>query len=117
MFKHAIVRKPCPEMIHGLTAASLGVPDYQRAMEQHATYIEALHSCGLKVLVLEPDSLHPDSTFIEDVALCTSDFAIVTNPGAPSRNGERIEIRAALHSFFDSIESIQQSYLYVLDSV
>ena len=107
MFKHAIVRKPCPEMIHGITTASLGVPDYQRAMDQHAAYIEALHFCGLKVLVLEPDSLHPDSTFVEDVALCTSDFAIVTNPGAPSRNGERIEMRAALHSFFDRIESIE----------
>ena len=30
----------------------------------------------------------PDSTFIEDVAICTSDFAVITNPGAESRSGE-----------------------------
>jgi dimethylargininase len=107
LFKHAIVRLPCPEMVHGLTAASLGAPDYQRAMDQHASYVEALRSCGLKVLVLEPDSIYPDSTFVEDVALCTSDFAIVTNPGAPSRNGERIEIKAVLHTYFDSIDTIE----------
>jgi len=94
-------------MVHGLTSASLGPPDYQRAMDQYASYVEALRSCGLKVLVLEPDSIYPDSTFVEDVALCTSDFAIVTNPGAPSRNGERIEMKTVLHTYFDSIDTIE----------
>jgi dimethylargininase len=107
MFKHAIVRKPCPEMINGLTEASLGIPDYQKAMDQHAAYVEALRSCGLKVLVLEPDSAYPDSTFVEDVALCTSEFAIVTNPGATSRNGERIGMRTVLQTFLDHIDSIE----------
>ncbi len=107
LFKHAIVRLPCQEMVHGLTAASLGAPDYQKAMDQHVCYVEALRSCGLKVLVLESDSIYPDSTFVEDVALCTSDFAIVTNPGAPSRNGERIEMKAVLHTYFDSIDTIE----------
>jgi dimethylargininase len=107
MFKHAIVRKPCPEMVHGLTTASLGPPDYQKALDQHASYVEALRFCGIKVLVLEPDSKHPDSTFVEDVALCTSEFAIVTNPGAPSRNGERIGMKTVLQTFFDSTDSIE----------
>ncbi len=107
MFKHAIVRLPCPEMVHGLSSVSLGPPDYQRAMDQHASYIEALRSCGVKVLVLDPDSNFPDSTFVEDVALCTSEFAIVTNPGAPSRNGERIGMRSVLQTIFDSTDSIE----------
>lgn len=107
MFKHAIVRKPCPEMIHGLSEASLGLPDYKLALNQHAEYVEALKTCGLKVLVLEADPHYPDSTFVEDVALCTSDFAIITNPGAPSRNGEKVEMKSILSSFYKRIESIE----------
>lgn len=107
MFTQAIVRKPCPEMIRGLTSASLGKPDYLKALDQHAGYVEVLESCGLNVMVLEADSNYPDSTFVEDVALCTSDFALSTNPGAPSRNGEKLAMIPALRSFFDGLESIE----------
>lgn len=107
MFSQAIVRKPCPEMIHGLTEAALGTPDYIKALDQHQKYVEALKSCGLKVKVLEADSAYPDSVFVEDVALCTSDFAISTNPGAPSRNGEEAEIKSVLQSYFKEVEAIQ----------
>ena len=107
MFKNAIVRKPCPEMIDGLTSVSLGRPDFLKAMEQHSLYVEALRSCGLNVKVLEADSQFPDSVFVEDVALCTSECAIVTNPGAPSRNGEKIKIRPVLESFYTQVESIK----------
>ncbi len=107
MFKNAIVRNPCPEMIEGLTSASLGRPDFLKAMEQHSQYVDALRSCGLKVMVLEADSQFPDSIFVEDVALCTSECAIVTNPGARSRNGEKIKIRPVLESFYKQVESIE----------
>lgn len=107
MFKNAIVRLPCPEMIQGLTSASLGKPDYDLALNQHAKYVEALQSCGLKVKVLEADSRYPDSTFVEDVALCTPTCAIVTNPGAHSRNGEKLEIEPVLRSFYDTVEFIE----------
>ena len=108
MFKNAILRKPCPEMIHGLTTATLGNPNYGVALEQHTSYIEALQSCGLDVHVLEPDSRFPDSTFVEDVALCTSECAIITNPGAPSRNGEALEMTTILQSYYSNIESTRK---------
>lgn len=107
MFKHAIVRTPCPEMIHGLSSATLGKPDYTLALYQHARYVEALQDCGLEIMILEADSRFPDSTFVEDVALCTPDCAIVTNPGAPSRNGEKLEMESVLRSFYNSIEFIE----------
>jgi dimethylargininase len=106
MFKNAIVRKPCPEMTKGLSSASLGRPDYPKALEQHRLYVDALRSCGLEVKVLEADSRFPDSVFVEDVALCTTECAIVTNPGAPSRNGEKMEIIPVLESFYKQVESI-----------
>ena len=107
MFKNAIVRKPCPEIIEGLTSASLGKPDYSKALDQHKEYVDALRSCGLDVKILEADSRFPDSVFVEDVALCTSGCAIVTNPGAPSRNSEKLEMEAVLQSFYKHIETIE----------
>jgi len=107
MFTHAIVRRPCPEMIRGLTTASLGKPDFNKALEQHDHYIKALQTCGLEVTALESDSRFPDSTFVEDVALCTSKCAVITNPGAPSRNGEQVEMESVLRSFFDQVEAIK----------
>lgn len=107
MFKHAIVRKPCPEMVQGLSSASLGRPDYGQAMVQHGLYVEALRACGLEVRVLEADPKFPDSTFVEDVALCTPSCAILTNPGAPSRNGEIAPMKPVLQSYYKQLESIQ----------
>ena len=108
-FKNAIVRIPCPEMVNGLTGSSLGKPDYELALQQHEKYVEALKDCGLEVTVLEADSNFPDSTFIEDAALLTPYCAILTNPGALSRNGEPATIESTLRCFYDNIESITGS--------
>jgi dimethylargininase len=106
MFRNAIVRVPCPAIIDGLTSASLGKPDYQKALEQHKAYTEALKNLGLIIKVLEVDDKHPDSTFIEDVALCTSEFAVITRPGAESRRGEIQGMIHVLQEFYDNIEEI-----------
>jgi dimethylargininase len=105
-FQHAIVRTPCPEMVDGITTADLGKPDYEAALGQHAAYIAALRQCGVAVTVLEPDRNFPDSVFIEDAALLTRHCAILTNPGAPSRNGEPATIRDTLEKFYANVESI-----------
>jgi dimethylargininase len=105
-FSQAIVKRPCPEMTGGITSARLGIPDYAVAIQQHNVYVEALRSCGLKVTVLEADNRFPDSTFVEDVALCTHGMAVVTSPGAPSRRGEEKEMAQVLHRFYDQVEHI-----------
>jgi dimethylargininase len=107
MFSTAIVRKPCPEMVHGITSASLGKPDHELALIQHTAYVDALQVCGLEVVILEPDSQFPDSTFVEDVALVTPEFAVITNPGAISRNGEKLKIKEVLSPMFDRMETIE----------
>jgi dimethylargininase len=107
MFSNAIVRVPCPAIINGLTSVSLGKPDYNLAVWQHGLYVDALRNAGLSVRILYEDNLYPDSTFIEDVALCTIDFAVITNPGAASRKGETRDIREVLQEFYDTIEEIK----------
>jgi dimethylargininase len=94
-------------MIHGITSATLGKPDYSQALNQHRDYVEALRSLGLEITVLEPDSRFPDSTFVEDVALCTVGLSVITNPGAASRKGEQVDMQRVLGSFYDTIEHIE----------
>ena len=109
-FNNVIVRRPCKAMVDGITSApELGKPDYELALKQHDAYIEALKQCGVEVTVLEADERYPDSCFVEDPALITRKCAIITNPGAASRNGEKNEIIGAVRKFFpeDKIEYIK----------
>ena len=108
MFSTAIVRTPGKSMINGLTTAHLGVPDYERALVQHQSYIKALTECGLNVTVMPADEDFPDSTFVEDAALLTLYCAIITNPGAASRKGETLKIREAVSRFYSDIEEISE---------
>lgn len=106
MFRNAIVRVPCPGIKDGLTSSTLGKPDYSKALLQHSKYIETLKQLGLEVKILDKDDLFPDSTFIEDIALCTRKCAVITNPGAESRRGEIFGIRQVLAGYYDEIEEI-----------
>lgn len=101
MFQNAIVRTPSSSMIHGLTtSAHLGKPNYELALAQHQNYIDALAQCNLEITVLPPVEQHPDSCFVEDVAVLTESYALLTRPGAPSRQGEVKEIEDTIHCFF-----------------
>lgn len=108
IFKNAIVKKPCSKMVNGITSASLGKPDYANALLQHENYVNALEQCGVKVTVLNPDENFPDSTFIEDAALCTPHCAVVTRPGAVTRRGETEGMKDVLKKFYNDIEEITE---------
>lgn len=95
-FRHALVRPPGPNFAAGLSASGLGAPDLALALRQHARYCEALRDCGLEVHVLPADNAHPDATFVEDTAILTAAGALLSRPGAPSRQGEVAAIGAAL---------------------
>jgi dimethylargininase len=107
LFRNAIVRVPSENFEDGLTSGNLGKPSYPKVMEQHAAYCSTLERCGLRVLTLEADSRHPDSTFVEDTAIVTSQSAILARPGAKSRQGEVPAIREALERFFRAFHQIE----------
>jgi len=106
VFTKAIVRKPCKNMLNGITSADLGLPEYEKALVQHQEYINALKKCGLEVIELEEDENYPDSTFVEDAALLTKQCAIITNPGAESRRGETSSIENVVKDYFEVVEKI-----------
>jgi len=109
MFKNAIVRRPGHSLVNGITSApELGKPDCGLAIKQHDAYIEALKSCGVEVTALKADERFPDSCFVEDVAVCTKKFAVITNLGASSRKGEEKEIIEVIKKYYNDIEYIKE---------
>ena len=97
MFTKAIVKKPAKTFAKGITTSSLGKPDYTLTLKQHEAYCEALIKCGLELTVLEADPDFPDSCFVEDTAVVTSNFGIITLPGDKTRQGETPAIEKTLN--------------------
>lgn len=106
MFKHAIVRTPGNNFDAGLTTAALGVPRFDLVCAQHDCYCKALRECGLTLTTLAADLRFPDSTFVEDTAILMPHGAILTRPGAATREGEVDAIRSAILNFFPFLLSI-----------
>ena len=106
MFKYAITRTPAETFDRGITTASLGKPSYELALSQHRAYVKALKSIGLEVIELDPQPAYPDGQFVEDTAVITPDVAVITRPGAKSRQGEQKSIAAVL-SPYRRLEYIQ----------
>ena len=96
---HAITRMPVKEMAAGMTTSNLGPPDHEKALDQFEAYIRALSDCGASVSVLDPLKGYPDAHFVEDTAVVTPQVAVITHPGAASRQGEVASIAAALQPF------------------
>jgi len=107
LFRHAIVRIPSENFADGLTSAELGQPDVSVALRQHAAYCRALEDCGLELVRLAPDLEYPDSTFVEDTTVLTSQSAILTQPGAATRLGEVARIREVIQRFYSSIHETE----------
>lgn len=105
-FTHALVRPPGASFADGLTSNRQVRPSYDKALEQHRAYCDALTRCGLAVTPLPENPQFSDSTFVEDVAVIARGGAIVTRPGAPSRLGEIELIREALAERFEAVDAI-----------
>ncbi len=106
-FKNIIARKPCQTIVYGLTMnPQLGGVDYNLCLQQHQNYLDILKKLKLDVYVIEPDNNFPDSVFVEDAALLTDKCAVITNPGAPTRNGEKTEMAAHVAQFYDPRKNI-----------
>ena len=107
LFTRAIVRIPGSNFDAGLTTADFGAPQLDLVLQQHRLYCQALSQCGLALTPLDADLRYPDSTFVEDTAILTPRGAILTRPGAASREGEVEAIRPAILSFFPSPLTIE----------
>lgn len=99
MITHAITRRPGTDFADGLTTSDLGEPDFGLIIQQHDGYVEALRKHGLNVIELSALEGHPDAYFVEDPAIVAPKVAVLTIPGAPSRQGEQQSLGAVLEEY------------------
>lgn len=107
MFTQALLKLPAASLVDGITTANLGKPDHALALKQHDLYRRALEDCEVSVTLLEADDSYPDSVFIEDTAVVTDHFAIITRPGAESRRGETGAVQQKLAELFGEVHTIE----------
>lgn len=70
--------------------------DVDRAAAEHALYEGELRRAGCRVEHIEAAHQLPDSVFVEDTAVIFDELAVVTRPGARSRQPELGPVAAAL---------------------
>jgi len=70
--------------------------DVAGARAEHEAYESVLERLGAGVRRLPPTPLLPDGVFVEDAAVVLDDVAVITRPGAPSRQPETASVEAVL---------------------
>jgi dimethylargininase len=94
----ALVREVSPRIADAeLTFLAPERPiDLARARSQHAAYVDALRELGIEIVVVPPAPEHPDGVFVEDTCVVVDDLAVLTRPGATSRQGEVASVERVL---------------------
>lgn len=84
-----LTRAPSPQIAAcQLTHLERRPIDFERLLRQHQAYCRALEAWGCRVVTLEADPTFPDGVFVEDTAVVLDEIAVLTRPGAPSRELE-----------------------------
>lgn len=73
--------------------------DFDKAVEQHEAYQQALRDLGVSVISLPAEPDLPDSMFVEDPAVILMELAVMTRTGVESRRGESESLARALAQF------------------
>ncbi|MBU1158021.1 MAG: hypothetical protein KKE24_01620 [Candidatus Thermoplasmatota archaeon] len=96
----AIVRAPGSRYSDCLSSHPLKrTIDLVNARNQHARYCAALSELGMEVICLEMDDEHPDSCFVEDVAVVHNGKALMCRTAKESRQGEEGPVRETLSQY------------------
>src|SRR6056300_906652 len=85
----ALVRAPGPRLAEGIvTHLERTEIDLERARAQWAAYVATLEGFGWRIMSVDPADDCPDAVFVEDTAVMFDRLAVLTRPGAPSREPE-----------------------------
>jgi dimethylargininase len=73
--------------------------DVAKANEQHKSYQKCLTRLGARVIELPVEPDLPDAVFVEDTAVVLDEIAVITRPGAASRQPETEKIADLLSTY------------------
>jgi dimethylargininase len=103
----ALVRRPGPRLADGLVTHIERVAiDEQLAQRQWLDYIGALQSSGWDLVEVPPADDCPDAVFVEDSVVLFDGLAVITRPGAESRQGEIVATEKVIDELGLSVNRI-----------
>jgi len=104
----ALVRIPAANLADGLTTHIDREPvDTELADKQWDAYVAALSGAGWQTVEVASADRLADSVFVEDTAVVLGDTAVITRPGAESRQSEPEGTEAALRAQGLRLERIE----------
>jgi dimethylargininase len=93
----ALVRRPGPRLPDGLlTHFERTIVDVDVAVRQWEHYVAALGRRGWNIIEVPPADECADAVFIEDTIVMFGDLAVISLPGAPSRQPETAAVDATI---------------------
>ena len=105
----ALVRAPASTLADGLvTHIKRKKVDLELADTQWDNYVAALEAAGWTTELVEPRDDLADSVFIEDSVVMLGGVAVITSPGAESRQAEIIATEATVRQLGLPVERILQ---------
>ena len=70
--------------------------NFQKAREEHLTFVEILREIGVDVLELEPEERHPECVKVDDTAVILNGTALMCSPYGAHRQGEVTKFKMLL---------------------
>ena len=103
----ALVRRPGPLLAEGQVTHIERLPvDLRLAQRQWDGYVQAMHDAGWATVEVPAADDCPDAVFVEDAVVVYRNVAVITRPGAPSRQPEIHEVEKTVDSLGMSINRI-----------
>jgi dimethylargininase len=104
----ALVRRPGPRLTEGIVTHVDRVPvDDAKALQQWHGYVGALEAAGWEIIEVPPAHDCPDAVFIEDTMVVFKNVAVISRPGADSRQPETIDAEKSVEALGYSINRIR----------
>ena len=96
----AVLRRPAQSLVNcELTYLAREPISHVGTLGEHATYAAVLRAAGVEVVILPALEAFPDSVFVEDAAVVLDEVAVLTRPGALSRQAEPDLIASTLAAY------------------
>jgi dimethylargininase len=106
--RKALVRRPSPRLAEGIVTHVERRPvDFRLALTQWEAYVDVLRADSWEVVEVPPADDCPDSVFVEDTVVMFRNVAVVTRPGAESRQPETVEVEKVVTELGCSVNAIR----------
>jgi dimethylargininase len=105
----ALVRRPGPRLADGLlTHLERSEVDVEVAIKQWHGYVEALQRQGWETIEVPPADDCADAVFVEDTVVMFGDLAVISRPGAPSRQPETAAVHDVVRNLGCELAQIEE---------